>query len=428
MPRRTFLPLLIGLLALLVGLLRFDGGIIALSVPPLLLSLLTSASSLGGAFPSIDARRTPGRLRPAEGEEITIDLRIGIQEQHSLRGGMICVHDPIPLGARWIEGETAYIGPLHSGRTVHLSYRVELPRGAHPFRALHMSLWSVGGLFHRHTIVPLPTTVVAHPRMEPLRSLPLRPRRTRAFAGPVKARQGGQGIDLFGCRSYVAGDDARRINWRAYARTGQLVVNEYELERVADVNLIVDARQHTHESMGAENTFDHTVRAAASLARHLLSAGNIVGLLVYGTARWVPSGTGVRQEHRILEALATAHPMDLIAFEDLRNVPTRRFPAQSQLVFISPLSHADDVEIISLLVQHGYSVVAVCLHAASWERQHLRTHPAAEIAIRMASLDRLQRLDALARTGVQVVNWDVATPLSDAVDRAFSDPLRRWAR
>ena len=104
------------------------------------------------------------------------------------------------------------------------------------------------------------SAIIAHPKIEAVGAISIHPRRTRAFAGPVKANQGGQGLDFFGCRSYVPGDDIRRINWRAYARQDTLIVNEYELERLADVNIVVDARLRAHCQLGTESTFDHSLR------------------------------------------------------------------------------------------------------------------------------------------------------------------------
>jgi uncharacterized protein (DUF58 family) len=260
--------------------------------------------------------------------------------------------------------------------------------------------------------------IIAHPRTEPVGAITIHPRRTRAFAGPVKANRGGQGLDFFGCRSYVPGDDIRRVNWRAYARQDTLIVNEYELERLADVNVIVDARLQAHCQLGKETTFDHSIRAAGSLASHFLRAGNIVGLLVYGDlVHWVFPGVGKRHERKIFDALASSYAADKEVFEDLRKVPTRLFPAQSQLIFVSPLTDEDDVEVIALLIDQGYSIILVCPHATTWETEQIGSSASAQIASRMANLRRSLFLDSLIRTGTRIVNWDVAEPLAYAIER-----------
>lgn len=429
MTKRTLLPLAIGLSVLLVGLLRIDARVLALSVPPILFGCLEILGCLVGASPPWSAKRMLSHHRVEEGDEVAVTVSVeGPLTPGRLRRG-ISVVDPFPPAAEWVDGENRSLEQLPADPSIRLSYRIKLARGMHTFSSVQVLEWSLGGLMLRQHSVPVTSHVTATPRAEALGRLQIRPRRTRAFAGPVQARIGGQGLDFHGCRSYVSGDDTRRINWRAYARTGALVINEYEQERVADVNLIVDARQHTQVQLGSRTTFDHSVRAAASLARHFLAVGNLVGLLVYGTARWVYPGAGIRQERRILDMLSAACPAELAAFEDLRNVPTRRLPAQSQLVFVSPLTHTNDAEVISLLVDHGYAVLCICPNAETWERAYLGSHPSFDLAVRIAELSRRERLRMLSRTGAQCIDWDVTEPLHVALASTFGPTsLRRSPR
>ena len=85
-------------------------------------------------------------------------------------------------------------------------------------------------------------------------------------------------------REYQASDPQRQINWKLSARAERdLYTNIFEQERVADVGLIVDARQRTNVTGIDDSLFEHSVRAAAALAENFLDDGNRVGLLVYGS-------------------------------------------------------------------------------------------------------------------------------------------------
>jgi uncharacterized protein (DUF58 family) len=417
MARRTFLPMAIGLALLIVGLVARQGAFLALAVPPILYTCMSIVMGLRLSPPTLRVRRTLARHRIIEGEEIdvTVDITSGLQSgsQHC-----ISIVDWLPEGATLTEGENQFLGPLAAGQSVQIAYRARLPRGRHSFAHAQVTSWPRWGLANYTDVISEESVVVVEPRVTPLGAIAIRPRRTRAFAGTVKANLGGQGLDFFGCRSYVAGDDIRRINWRAYARQDTLVINEYELERLADVSVVLDARLRAHYRLGAETTFDHAVRAAGSLASHFLSFGNIVGLLVYGNiVQWVFPGVGKTQERRILDSLSTAYAAEKEVFEDLRNIPTRLFPAQSQLVFVSPLVDDDDVEVISLLRDRGYSILLVCPHASSWEARQMDAGPAAQLASRIQRLRHSLFLSSLARTGTRVVNWDVEEPLTVAIER-----------
>jgi uncharacterized protein (DUF58 family) len=417
MNRRLFLPMGIGLAILIIGLLLTNGAFLALAVPPILFSCFSVILSMRLSLPNLDIQRTVGRHRMIEGEEVEITVEVtsafGTSGRH-----LVSIIDVLPKNATLVDGENQFLGMFLQGQSVRFSYRVILPRGKHVFSESLVTTWSRWGLASHMESALHESTIIAHPRTEPVGAIVIHPRRTRAFAGPVKANQGGQGLDFFGCRSYVPGDDIRRINWRAYARQDTLMVNEYELERLADVNVVVDARLQAHCQLGEDTTFDHSIRAAGSLASHFLHVGNIVGLLVYGDlVHWVFPGVGKLQERKILDTLASSYAADKEVFEDLRKVPTRLFPAQSQLVFISPLTDDDDVEVIALLIDQGYSIILVCPHATTWEAEQIGSSSSAQLASRMASLRRSLFLDSLIRTGTRIVNWDVAEPLAHAIER-----------
>ncbi len=407
----------IGLAILILGLLIKNGGFLVVAVPMILFTFASVILAMRFGLPTVNISRTVSRYRMMEGEEIEVTVHIhsafGQAGQH-----FISVIDQLPRGAQLVDGENQFLGPFVQGQSAQFTYRVELPRGKHVFSQCTITGWSRWGLASRVESVAYESIVIAHPKIDPIGAITIRPRRTRAFAGPVKANQGGQGLDFFGCRSYVPGDDIRRVNWRAFARQDTLIVNEYELERLADVNIIVDARLQAHCQLDTQTTFDYSLRAAGSLASHFLRIGNIVGLLVYGDiVHWVFPGVGKRQERKILDALACSYAADKEVFEDLRNVPTRLFPAQSQLVFVSPLIDEDDVEVVALLIDQGYSIILVCPHATSWEKEQIGSGSSAQLATRISTLRRSLFLDSLVRTGTRIVNWDISEPLARAVER-----------
>jgi len=422
MPRRLFLPLIIGLWILVAGLLLRHAGLLVLAVPPILFTCVLVLTSLSFEAPTVHVLRKLSRHRATEGEEVDIVTEILIPFAHKC-GGELSVIDDVPTSSELVRGENQFLGELLPDESVQLEYTIRLPRGVHHFPPARATAWSkwgwAGGRFEiQDEDLPGESVIVAEPATELLGAISIRPRRTRAFAGAVKANLGGQGLSFYSSRSYVPGDDVRRINWRAYARQGSLVVNEYELERMADVSIIVDARLIAHFRLGDETTFDHAVRAAGSLAVHFIRAGNIVGLLVYGDIiRWIFPGTGKVQERRILNSLAASFAAEREVFEDLANMPTRLFPARSQLVFVSPLVDDDDVEVIAQLIDRGYSLILVSPHASTWEAEQIASHDAASLAARIATLRRSLYLSTLVRAGAKVVSWDVAEPLGLAIER-----------
>ncbi|MCK5246669.1 DUF58 domain-containing protein, partial [Candidatus Bipolaricaulota bacterium] len=337
---------------------------------------------------------------------------------------MILATDAIPNGMTCASGETYYQGPLDAEKPRDIiRYTLEGVSGVYQFSAIQALIWSPFGLAVTETAIDAPIELRLLPHYEKLGPVYIRPRRTSAFAGPIRSNLPGSGIEFYGCRTFTQGDDVRRINWRAYARTNELIICDYEQERITDVNLILDARVRAHAFVATHHTFEFATRATASLAASFCGQGNNVGLLVYGDVlNWVLPGAGRSQVDRILDALSQAHLANKIAFKELRQIPARLFPPYSQLVLVSCNLDEDDIETLALLKRKGYSILFISINTLQLERASLPNSNETEMAVRIANLRRTLYLGSLARYGVQVVDWNPDAPLGEALERS------RWRR
>lgn len=92
--------------------------------------------------------------------------------------------------------------------------------------------------------------------------------------GPIGALLGkgvGASLEFMDHRDYQPGDDLRRINWQAYARSDQLIVKLYRNEVAPHVDLLVDASS----SMAVDDLAK--ARAATILAGLLVEAARNAG-------------------------------------------------------------------------------------------------------------------------------------------------------
>ena len=64
----------------------------------------------------------------------------------------------------------------------------------------------------------------------------------KIFTGAVNIRQPGEGSNFYNLREYVPGDPMRKVNWKAFARSGKMMVNDFERDAVSDIILIIDSR------------------------------------------------------------------------------------------------------------------------------------------------------------------------------------------
>ena len=411
---RFFITSGLGLGLALVGVVFRLAPFLVLSIPAFVYSGALLVSLLLLPEPDVEIVRRLDRIRFSEGDAVLAELAF---RSRGMSSAFIGISDVLPPGVAVVDGKTSYLGDL-SDSSGEISYAIAASRGEYGLAPIRLTTWSRFGMAMRESVGELPETLRCVPKVEPLPRIPIRPRRTRAFAGPVKANVGGTGMDFFGSRAYYPGDDVRRINWRAYAVRDELVVTEFEQERIADVNLILDARARAHTQIGDSCTFDHATQATASLASHFIDQGNNVGLLIYGDyLNWVFPALGRGQTERILDALSHANIADKTAFEDLRQIPARLFPAHSQLVLVSPLVGDADVEILALLRARGYSLMLVCPDSLPLEQ---RAHPestASALATRILRMERAIFLESLAQFGVEVVDWPLDEPLAVAVQQ-----------
>src|SRR2546421_2586061 len=143
---------------------------------------------------------------------------------------------------------------IERGGSVPLSYTVRSPvKGDFrigPVRVRSLDPLALGA---EDAVLSVDARVVVAPTMEDLRRTKLQPRRTRPWFGQVASRQIGAGTDFWGVREYTAGDEVRRINWKASARLDRLFTNEYEGERSGDVVIVVDARREVFVGPEAGN-------------------------------------------------------------------------------------------------------------------------------------------------------------------------------
>ena len=255
-----------------------------------------------------------------------------------------------------------------------------------------------------------PETLSVMPRPERIRGAQLRPRHVGPWPGVVPSRALGLGTEFYSMREYIPGDDPKRINWKASARYNELVVNEFEAERVTDVMIVLDTDVFSFGPTEGE-LFERGIQAAASFSRMLLRQGNRVGLVLQGGERGsIPAGFGKRQERRILYLLAAAKPgRATVSTSYVMSLLARRMlPSRAQIVIISPLLDPEMKEGVRRLTVAGYSLLVI---SPSPTPPGLFQDQTEEIAFNLVMLERSISLLALERSST-VVDWPSGVPLS----------------
>jgi uncharacterized protein (DUF58 family) len=413
MSRSLFLSLLTYTL-LLAGVATMHGGFLMLALPLVTYLLIGYLQTPEGI--KLEARRELSVERASPNQEVNVTVIVA-NRGSSLED--VLLSDIVPSGLTVRSGFSRHLLMLASGDSYTFAYTVSGPRGGYGFETIELQVNDHLAVSSSRVRVGAKRRLFVLPPLVRVRNISIRPRRTRVYAGTIPARAGGTGTEFFGVREYQAGDSPHSINWRASARyTDTLYANEYQQERVADVGIVLDGRTKSNEFARGHSLFEYSVQAAASIADALLNQGNRVGLLLYSAyLGWTFPGYGKIQRERILHALANARTGDSQVFSDLEHMPTRLFPPESQIVFVSPLIDEDLKPLVQLRAE-GYDVLVVSPNPVKFELSYLPASNAhVDLAGRVIHMERLLLLQKLQRAGIHVLDWDVTEPFDSLVKR-----------
>ncbi|HUO07562.1 MAG TPA: DUF58 domain-containing protein [Phycisphaerae bacterium] len=126
----------------------------------------------------------------------------------------------------------------------------------------------------------------------------------------------GQSVEFADYREYAPGDDLKRLDWRAYARSNRFYVKRYEEETNFRATLLVDASasmkygRAAARGEGGFTKFDYAATLAASLAMLCIKQRDAAGLALFDAAErsWLKPSAAQSQLTKILDILQNAKP------------------------------------------------------------------------------------------------------------------------
>ncbi len=130
------------------------------------------------------------------------------------------------------------------------------------------------------------------------------------LSGNRRSLYRGEGTDFADLREYIPGDDLRRIDWRASAKTrGNLIVKEFDLERNTDVMILLDLSASMLLG-GREQRIKLAVEAVASLTHATVQNKDNVGFGAFSEdmKKFIPPKGGRSHEYFIYKQLLELIP------------------------------------------------------------------------------------------------------------------------
>ena len=184
-------------------------------------------------------------------------------------------------------------------------------------------------------------------------------------------------------RDYAPGDSFNRIHWRSTARTGRLIVKEFELDPTSDIWIMLDLDSKWHLAQPWQPpdeyarpallwqdratrvellpaTIEYAVTAAASLARRYLDERRAVGVIAYTSHREIiQADQGERQLNKILETLAVLEPTGQLPFQSLLTAEGTYLDRTSTIIAVTPSTDSEWIAALRELGRRGVRSSAI---------------------------------------------------------------------
>lgn len=163
-------------------------------------------------------------------------------------------------------------------------------------------------------------------------------------------------------REYRPGDPLGFVHWRSFARTGKLMVKEFDQEVAGAVWIILDLARAAHSGAGDASTEELAVVLACSLAHSMLSEGRTVGLYAHGAARcMIPPGRGRQQLWQCMRVLVDAHADGELPLASVIDDLRAATPGRHAAVVITPAASGQWLAALTSFTGGGQAAQALLI-------------------------------------------------------------------
>ncbi len=195
-----------------------------------------------------------------------------------------------------------------TGSSTHaISYSVRpTTRGTYSFGHINVLASTPLQLVQRRYQLGTPREIPVYPSFLQMRGFELMAASNRLHeVGVKRIRRIGQASAFERIKEYVVGDDPRTVNWRATARRGELMVNQYQDERAQPVYCLLDAGRVMELPFAGMSLLDYSINAALVISNVALKKQDKVGLIAFSNEihEALPATQGVRQLGTIMDRL-----------------------------------------------------------------------------------------------------------------------------
>lgn len=174
-------------------------------------------------------------------------------------------------------------GFLQKGEERTFDYQLRpVERGEYAFGDTHVFVKGVFGLVKRCFTIEHPQTVKVYPSFVQLRQYELMSFKHHLNEiGVHRKRVLGHSMEFDHIKEYTVGDDVRTLNWKATARRGNLMVNNFTEERSQQVYCVIDKGRNMKMPFDGLALLDYAINSTLVFSNVALHKGDKAGLVTF---------------------------------------------------------------------------------------------------------------------------------------------------
>ncbi len=295
---------------------------------------------LGSNPKSIEIKRKISKTRAFAGDYVYVEVEAKNKSVNQIPH--VEIYDAIPEVFDLVLGENFIVTQLNPKQSITFGYIVRIPiRGEFEIGPTKVILRDRMGFYATEGQIRTKTNILVYPSYEDIRKLEMigKKRRLGMMFGFHRTKIKGMGDDFAGIRKYQPGDPFKFIDWKAFSRTGEMMVREFEAEQNIRVIIFLDASSSMGAGLPRNTKLEYAIRSAVLLIHLAFEKKDMVGLCIYDSKirNWIePTGNRSRL-FQFLESLAYTKPQGKADLEKAMDHAVRRTTRASYFVVLSDL-------------------------------------------------------------------------------------------
>lgn len=151
--------------------------------------------------------------------------------------------------------------------------------GSHKVGPLEVSISDVLGVFQFLVVEDTESEIEILPKIESLPQISIRGSPMSTLYGHYDVAQRGLSVNFSGIRPYSPGDSLRHVAWKLSARTGNLLVKEFERAVNCEVTLVLDLNPEVHLGVKSQSTWEYARDVTLGILSQQYELNNSVRLI-----------------------------------------------------------------------------------------------------------------------------------------------------